>query len=96
MVDLWLAEEARALGDGFAGLRITGNVTFLARGEDWRVFMDYEELVNRSFVGRRIVTLCTYQHGEHPGACGAAELYDVMQRHKCTLDRPDEGWQILT
>jgi hypothetical protein len=96
VVKLWLEEEARALADGYAGLRITGNVTFLARGEDWRLFMDYEELVNRSFVGRHIVTLCTYQHGEHPGACGAAELYDVMQRHNCTLDRPDEGWTILT
>jgi hypothetical protein len=54
--------------------------------------MDYEELVNRSFVGRRIVTLCTYQHR----SCGAAEMLDVMQRHNCALDRPDEGWQILT
>ena len=96
VVNLWLEEEARALAGGYAGLRITGNVTFLGGGADWRLFMDYEELVNRSFVGRRIVTLCTYQRGEHPGACGAAELYDVMQRHNCTLDRPDQGWTIVT
>ena len=91
VVDLWLAEEQRALAGGYRGLRITGNVTFL-RSEDWAQFMEYEELVNRAFQGRRIVTLCTY----HLESCGAAEVLDVMRRHNGALDRPDEGWQILT
>ena len=91
VVDLWLAEEQRALAGGYRGLRITGNVTFL-RSEDWALFMEYEELVNRAFQGRRIVTLCTY----HLDSCGAAEVLDVMRRHTGALDRPDEGWQILT
>jgi hypothetical protein len=91
VVDLWLAEEQRALAAGYRGLRITGNVTFLKPGE-WPVFMDYEALITQAFHGRRIVTLCTYQNG----ACGAAEMLDVVHRHNCALDRPDEGWQILT
>jgi hypothetical protein len=91
VVDLWLAEERRALAAGYRGLRITGNVTFLG-AHDWPLFMEYEALVNQAFQGRRIVTLCTYQHR----SCGAAEMLDVMQRHNCALDRPDEGWQILT
>lgn len=91
VVDLWLAEEAHALAAGFSGLRITGNVTFL-RPEDWPLFMEYEALVDRAFLGRRIVTLCTYRLGD----CGATEVLDVMQRHSCTLDHPDQGWQILT
>ena len=91
VVELWLAEEQRALAEGYRGLRITGNVTFLKR-DDWPVFMEYEALVNQAFHGRRIVTLCTYQ--SH--ACGAAEMLDVVHRHNCALDRPDEGWQILT
>ena len=91
VVDLWLAEEQRALAGGYSGLRITGNVTFL-RSEDWALFMEYEELVNKAFQGRRIVTLCTY----HLDSCGAAEVLDVLRRHNGALDRPDEGWQILT
>ena len=91
VVDLWLEEEQRALAAGYAGLRITGNVTFL-RAEEWELFMEYESLVQRAFHGRRIVTLCTYDLGR----CGAAEVLDVMRRHSCTLDRPDHGWQILT
>jgi hypothetical protein len=91
VVDLWLGEERRALAVGYSGLRITGNVTFL-QPEDWPLFMEYEALVNQALQGRRIVTLCTYRHG----SCGAAEVLDVTQRHNCALDRPDEGWQILT
>ena len=91
VVDLWLGEEARALADGYSGLRITGNVTFL-RAEEWPLFMEYEELVNKSFHGRRIVTLCTYWLDQ----CGSAEMLEVLQRHNGALDRPDEGWQILT
>ena len=91
VVELWLAEERRALAEGYAGLRITGNVTFLRPG-DWELFMEYEALVNEAFRGRRILTLCTYP----ADTCGAAEMLDVMQRHNCTLDRPDEGWRIVT
>jgi hypothetical protein len=91
VVELWLEQEQRALAQGYAGLRITGNVTFL-RPDEWDLFMEYEQLVNQSFHGRRIVTLCTY----HLDSCGPAEVFDVMRRHSCTLDHPDEGWQILT
>ena len=91
VVDLWLAEENRALAGGYAGLRITGNVTFL-RPDEWELFMEYEELVNKAFQGRRIVTLCTY----HLETCGASEVFDVVRRHNGTLERPDEGWQVLT
>jgi hypothetical protein len=91
VINLWLAEEERALAAGYRGLRITGNVTFL-RPQDWALFMDYEALIDQAFRSRRIVTLCTY----HLESCGATEVYDVMRRHHCTLDRPDRGWQILT
>ena len=91
VVDLWLEEERRALAAGYRGLRITGNVTFL-RDEDWPLFMEYEALIDERLRNQRIVTLCTYQLGR----CAPSEILDVMQRHSCTLDRPDEGWQILT
>lgn len=88
---LWLAEERRALAQGYDGLRITGNVTFLTP-DTWPLFMEYEAHVNTAFQGRRIVTLCTYPMH----ACGPSEMLEVVHRHTCTLDRPDEGWQILT
>jgi hypothetical protein len=91
VVELWLDEERRALADGYAGLRITGNVTFL-NAETWPLFMEYEQAVNKALHGRRIVTLCTYRLGQ----CGPAEVLEVVSRHNCALERPDKGWQIVT
>jgi len=92
VVALWLAEEQRALAAGYSGLRITGNVTFLHGPGDWELFMEYEELLDAALRGQRIVTLCTYRRDK----CAASGILDVMRRHNCTLDRPDEGWQMLT
>lgn len=91
VVALWLDEERRALAAGYQGLRITGNVTFVGP-DDWDLFMEYEHAVNLRLQTQRIVTLCTYWLPR----CGATQLLDVMRRHTCTLDRPDEGWQLLT
>lgn len=90
VMQLWLEEERRALAAGYRGLRITGNVTFL-RDEEWPLFMEYEALIDERLRSQRIVTLCTYQLGR----CAPSEIMDVMRRHSGTLDRPDEGWQIL-
>ena len=92
VVALWLEAEERALAEGYNGIRITGNVTFLRTGGEWHTFMEYEQAVNEAFPGRHIVTLCTYRRGD----IGAADMLDVTHRHSCALDRPDEGWQIVT
>ncbi|HUQ76601.1 MAG TPA: MEDS domain-containing protein, partial [Burkholderiales bacterium] len=91
VVELWLEEEQKALAAGYAGLRITGNVSFLTP-ETWQEFMDYEHTVNQTLVGRRIVSLCSYQLGRG----NASDVLDVVRRHHCTLDHPDHGWQILS
>jgi hypothetical protein len=87
----WLHEEERAIADGYSGLRITGNTSFVQSG-DWSAFMDYEELLNREQSSRRIVTLCSYALGQ----CSAVDVLDVVRRHAGTLDQPDAGWQFLT
>ena len=91
IIERWLADEARALADGYAGLRITGNTSFLTP-ETFPAFMEYEQLLTRALQGHRIVTLCSYPVAE----CGASDVLDVVRRHDCTLDHPDGGWQILT
>jgi hypothetical protein len=90
IVERWLAEEQRALAEGFAGVRITGNTSFVT-AEAWPLFMEYEAVLKNAFHGRRIVALCSYTLGK----CGPADLLDVVRRHDCTLDHIDEGWQVL-
>jgi hypothetical protein len=51
-----LEEEERALAEGYNGLRITGNTSFLTPG-DWPTFMEYEQALSARFHCRRIVTI---------------------------------------
>jgi hypothetical protein len=90
VVARWLAEEERALADGYRGLRITGNPSFLTEAT-WSGFMDYESLLNEALKARHIVTLCTYPHTR----CGPAEVADVLRRHDWALGRPDTRWKFL-
>jgi hypothetical protein len=90
VVNLWMEEERRALAAGYAGLRVTGNTNFVPAAH-WSKFMDYEELMNQACPERRIVALCSYLRER----CGATEIAEAVQRHSCTLDRPDKGWRII-
>lgn len=89
-VRLWLDEEAAALGAGFDGLRVTGNVNFLT-ADTWQAFMGYERLVSKAFERRRIVALCSYDLSR----CQPSEVLDVIGLHHHTLVRADDSWQIL-
>ena len=91
VAQLWLAEEQQALADGYRGLRITGNTSFLT-AHTWSVFMEYEEAVTQAFQNRRIVTLCTYQLAD----CGPAEILDVRHRHHCALEHSGHAWRIVS
>jgi hypothetical protein len=91
VVKLWLEEEQRALAAGYAGLRITGNVTFLDQA-GWRTFMDYERALSPAFYGSRIVALCTYSLEQ----CSAQQVVEVTRAHDCSFDRPDLSWQVLS
>ena len=90
VVQFWLEEEKRALAEGYCGLRITGNVTFL-RPDDWPTFMEYERAVSAGFRGRRIVALCSYSLDQ----CASHQVREVMRAHTCAFDRADSAWQVV-
>jgi len=87
VVDVWLAEEERALAQGFRGLRITGNTSFLTPA-DWTTFMEYEREVDRRVQGRRIIALCSYVMGQRE------KMAEIVRAHHCAFERPDSGWQV--
>jgi hypothetical protein len=86
----WLQEEERALAEGYRGLRITGNTSFLTP-EDWNTFMDCESAIDKAIKGRRIVALCSYNAQQ----CRATDVLEVIQNHQVTLDRQDRNWEVL-
>jgi hypothetical protein len=89
VAQMWLAEEERALGDGFNGLRITGNTSFLTPG-DWPAFMEYEQSLSGLFEKRRILTLCSYALGQ----CKGEQRRDVARAHHCVLECQDATWEL--
>jgi len=91
IIERWFAEEARALADGYAALRITGNTSFLTPAT-FPAFMEYEHRLAESLPGHRIVTLCSYPRSRS----APSDVLEVVRNHDCTLDHPDGGWQILT
>jgi len=91
VIEMWLQEEERALADGYSGLRITGNVTFLTP-EGWPTFLEYEQAVSAHLNGRRILALCSY----HLAQCGDLQVSEVLQAHHCGFEHRGGNWQVAS
>ena len=90
VVQLWLEEEERALAEGYSGLRIAGNTSFLTP-EDWAAFMEYEEAVSARLNNRRIVALCSYALA----VCNDVRMKEVIHTHHCGLERAKARWRVV-
>jgi hypothetical protein len=89
-VQFWIEEEERALAEGYDGLRIAGNTSFLTPG-DWSTLMEYEQAVTARCNGRRIVMLCSHAVAQ----CNDQQMSEVMHAHLCTFERRDANWQVV-
>jgi len=89
VVHRWLEEEQRALGDGFEGLRISGNTTFIPRG-NWSRLMEYENKLHERLKDRCIVSCCSY----HREQCGPVDMLEVVRCHHGALDHTDQHWEL--
>jgi C4-dicarboxylate-specific signal transduction histidine kinase len=86
----WYEKLARVSARGYAGMRVTGDTTWLAK-KDWRHFCDYEEGLNEVIGNQRLAVLCTYPLA----ACGALEILDVVRTHQFVLARRHGSWDIV-
>jgi signal transduction histidine kinase len=82
---LALMEELtdRALADGFAGLRATGEASGPIPDELWPLVMRYEALLNERLGRRPFVGLCRFHAAELP----AVRVQDVLRTHPLALVR---------
>jgi hypothetical protein len=90
VIERWLEEEQRALADGFHGLRITGNTSFVSRAS-WNLLMEYERKLHDRIKDRRIIACCTYLREQ----CGSVEVLEVVRCHHGSLDRTDDHWNLF-
>ncbi len=87
---LWLAKQKLAIAEGFRGLRIAANMSWLGR-EMWPCFMDYEALFDRLVRRSPTIALCSYPLEN----CGAPEFVDVVTSHRLVLVRRVGKWELL-
>jgi len=86
----WYEKLARVSARGYAGMRVTGDTTWLTK-KDWRHFCDYEDGLNEVIGTQRLAVLCTYPLA----ACGAPQILDVVRTHQFVLARRHGNWEVV-
>ncbi len=86
----WSEKLRTALAKGFDGIRVSGNA-FWIETNHWKEFCEYEQELDRSLAGQRMVVLCTYALQ----ASRAVDLLDVARAHQCCTVRRNGDWEFL-
>jgi DNA-binding CsgD family transcriptional regulator len=86
----WHAKLAEAQAKGFAGMRVSGNAFWFEKNQ-WQAFREYEEELDNSLSGHRMIVLCTYSLK----ASRAVDLLDVARSHNFSLARRNGRWEFL-
>jgi transcriptional regulator with PAS, ATPase and Fis domain len=81
---------ARASARGYAGVRVTGDGTWLDK-QDWKDFSAYEHSISQSIANQRLTVLCTYPLA----AFGAAEIMDVVRTHQFIVTHRRGTWDVI-
>ena len=90
VLQCWVDRLEAARRRGFAGLRLSGNPSWLEKPE-WHGFMEYEANVNGIFGQRRMLAICTYALSK----CDALQIIDVISNHKFALVKRGGKWEVV-
>lgn len=90
VLNSWIDKLNQALSAGFAGMRVTGNITWLEK-VDWENYCDYERQVNNVIGKYQMIAICTYSLDR----CGATEVVDVIDGHRYALIRREGKWEVI-
>ncbi|NOS85898.1 MAG: PAS domain S-box protein [Ignavibacteria bacterium] len=86
----WDGKLRQAISNGFEGLRINGNATWLERNI-WDTFIEYERDLNEHIMDKQIIVMCTYPLGK----CIASDVLDVAHVHKAAIAKRKGTWEIF-
>jgi len=90
VLERWIDKLDHALKQGYDGLRVTGNTSWLEKN-DWKRFTKYEEEINKVIGKYRMIAIYTYSLNR----CSAAEVIDVVNNHQFALIRRQGQWQMM-
>ena len=90
VINGWYQKLGKSLNNGFDGMRVSGNESWLDR-DLWKNFLDYERTLNNSLKDQRMIVLCTYPLDK----CDAHAVFDVSQVHEIAVTRRKGNWEIV-
>jgi hypothetical protein len=86
----WHAKLRTALARGHEGIRISGNA-FWIEANHWEEFRAYEQELDQSVAGQKMIVLCTYPLH----ASRAVDILEVARAHQFTVARRKGNWELL-
>jgi DNA-binding CsgD family transcriptional regulator len=86
----WSEKLDDALAKGCDGTRVSGNA-FWIETNHWKAFCEYEQELDRSLAGQRMIVLCTYSLK----ASRAVDILDVARAHQFSTARRNGDWDFL-
>ena len=87
-LDTSLKKCQEALSNGYSGLRITGNVSWVEQS-DWDSFMEYENVLNSVVNDYKLLVICAYKENE----CTIDRMSDVLNAHEYVISKVDNSWR---
>ena len=84
-----LKKAKHAQANGFAGMRITGNIFWLGSEQDWEQFGAYEQAVTQNIKNKRVLALCTYPYE----ICRINNVIQTLSSHNKVLIAQNEHWR---
>ncbi len=89
VLEQWIEKLNKALTNGYAGIRVTGNTAWLSK-QTWRKFAEYEHAINETVNGYLMLVICAYKLNK----CSTSEIIDVVNNHQLGLVREDRKWTL--
>ena len=86
----WSEKLDDALAKRYDGMRVSGNA-FWIETNHWKAFCEYEQELDRSLAGQRMIVLCTYSLK----ASRAVDILDVARAHQFSTARRNGDWEFL-
>jgi hypothetical protein len=88
VLEHWLAKERQALAEGFSGLRLTGDGSWVQGPDLLKEGLEYERRAGAVFAGRAITALCTYRTTD----VSAARSKQLKSCHQLALEKQGGAW----
>ena len=85
----WIEKLRDAKARGHAGLRISGNASWLET-DHWKEFCEYDLELDRTVAGKRIIVLCTHSLA----ARRAIDIPEIVRAHHFTIYGRQGSWEF--